>query len=218
MSQNRRPRGYSRVRDAMIRDLRRVDGTPSVVAGYLPGNAGRPKPHPGDEKFPFVKDPPDIEGPTRYIEAVELSQEGNVLNPIPLVADFADYLVLDQIDVGGWRLLTFFIEFFPDDATDPDGVLSIIPEQTLGDTDEWFPVGFVDGVVTPSTITGLCAASRESFAMDIRFNETESGVAQPSACRETLDFDVTTKHNMRLRVGDVASAASGLNLWYTLTR
>lgn len=219
MSQNRRSRAYSRVRDALIRDLRQSDGTPSVVAGYLPGNAGRPKPHPGDEKFPFVKDPPDTEGPVRYIEPVTFTNEGTVENPIPRVTDFADYLTLQAIDVAPFRLLKLFIEFFPaDNGGANDGMLAIVPEQSLGDQDEWFPAGVVEGVITPTGITGYAGGERRTFSTQLMFNSPGSGVVVPASIRETLDFDVTTSAQFRLLVGDTLQTRSGLNLWYQLNR
>jgi len=218
MTQGRRARDYSRKRDAAIRNLRRGDGTPTVVAGYLPGNAGRPRAHPGDEKFPFVKDPPDTEGPVRYIEPVAFTLEATVENPIPLAAAFADYLTLPSIDVAPFRLLTLFIDYFPGDGVGPlDGVLSVVPETTRGDSDEWFPAGVVDGALVQST-TVPCGAYRETFATELRFNQTNSGIVVPASCRETLDFDVTTKANFRFQVADVVIATSGLNLWYALNR
>jgi hypothetical protein len=219
MTQGRRARDYSRKRDAAIRNLRRGDGTPTVVAGYLPGNAGRPRAHPGDEKFPFVKDPPDTEGPVRYIEPVVLSG-GVVQNPIPHVTTFDEYLVLKSIDVAPFRLLTLFIEFFPEDnGGNDDGTLSIVPEQSLGDQEEWFPAGVVDGELTPSTLGGTFAsAERRTFATQLLFNRPGSMVVAPDSIRETLDFDVTTKANFRFLVGDTLQTVSGLNLWYTLNR
>ncbi len=212
MSQGRRARDFSKRRDAQVRELRRGDGVPTVVAGYLPGGGGRPRPHPGDEKFPFVKDVPDVEGPVRYIEPA-LFTDDTIDNPIPLVGAQADYLTLAAIDTGGIRLLTLFIEYFPGTIA---SILSILPQGELDDdSDEWFPFGVVDGAIVAST-TVDCGGARKTFATELQFDA--AGIVVPASCREALVFDVSTHRDVRFLVGDTVSALSGLNLHYTLMR
>lgn len=213
MSQNRRGRDIATRADEAVRGLRRGNGTPNIVGGYLVSPSGRAQANPGDEKFPYIKDPPDIEGPVRYITPTQLNGEGGVDNPIPLVAVFDDFLILDLIDVAETRILTLFQAYYPGAA---DASLSIVPEVQRDDnTGDWYSAGVVDGTITASTFVPG-GGVRTTYATELA--SPAAGLTSPDSIKKALSFDVGDHRTFRLRVGDTVSAFSGLDLFYSLMR
>ena len=217
MSTSRRNQDYRRIRDAQVAEVRRGSSESVEPMGYSPGGAARSRPIPGDEKFPFFKDVPDVEGPYRLGAITEI--DDGVVNPIPQVAVAADLSILETIDVRGIRLLTCFFEYFPDDGQliiVPDG-MTYEPEDldASAGQEQWFPIGVVDPVLTVvgPLLTG--GGFRYVYSTELRING--AGLDFSTPIRLTAVFDVAPYREMRLRVGDTGAAA-GLNILYSLER
>jgi hypothetical protein len=212
MSQDRRDRDFSDLRDVDVRGLRRDTANPAVV-GYSPSSGGRPKVWPGDEKFPFIKDPPDIEGPIQYKTPTTFSIEATVSNPIPLVTELDDYLVLDLVDVKAWRLFTLYMTYFPGNGD--TGVLSLVPRAEREDNSgDMYPVGVVDGTLTATALIPG-GGRRATYATEL--STAAAGISAPASIKKTLVFDVSTFSKFQILAGDEVEG-SGLNLFYTLMR
>lgn len=206
----RNPEDYLTEAEAAEAEVRRGSDDNFVVSGYSALD-GKGLPVPGDRKFPFVKDPPDVERAVQYLENVQFTGEGNVQNPIPLVAAPGDYAIGDPIDVGGRRLLMLWIEYYRAGS----GVLSLVPEGSI-DEAGFYPIGLVDSALTTPSILPA-GAWRETHPTELRLG-TGATTSPTVPVRQTLVFDVGVYKNFRFRYGDVASGASGLNLYYTLMR
>jgi hypothetical protein len=165
---------------------------------------------PGDELYPFVKDPPAIEGPYRY-------RDDAVAGNLPLVAAVANYNVGFDIDTAGFRVLTLWLRYLPGGAT---GVLSLVPQARLDDEEEgnlYFDTGVVDptlDITGPPAPIPLGGAFRNARSTEIRY----PGLGGAAAHTLTLSFDVNNYETYRFLMGDVVLATSQLDAWYLLER
>lgn len=220
MTNRRRLRDHVQNADLAIDRLRQGDGTQSTVTAYKP-LGGRPKAVPGDERFPFFKDVSDILEPVRYLEPVELDGNNVVQNPLPVIADQSDFLNGPVVDVAGYRLVTFYLQYFAD-----NGSLIVVPEARIdlpeasasnNVSTEFFPIGVIDPsltVVSPPVILP-CGGSRHMYATELRMD----GLGMPTTdpCKLSVVFDVAPYLDFRLRVG-VTAGTAGLNAFHTLQR
>jgi hypothetical protein len=218
MSRNRRDQDFRRLGDARAADIRRGGEGAVEPVGYSPGGGSRTKAIPGDEKFPFFKDVPDVVGPYRAIELAELLADV-VQNPLPQVAAEGDLLALDPIDVRGIRLLTTFVEYYGDGGElilVPDG-LTYEPEDGATGTGQelWYPIGVIDPTLTTVGAVLVGGGFRRFYATELRMDGT--ALTPAAAARATLVFDVAPYREIRFRVGDTVATA-GLNLLYSLER
>ena len=241
MTQSRRDADFRQLQDAQVGKVRRADGRPLVVTGYSPGgDALKARPMPGDQKFPFVKDPPDVTGPFRLTPPVDIDTSGApfvVLNPIPgppFVADQvgAQLQVLGPIDVRGIELITLFLEYY---ATDPQGAatpeLILIPQVLLErppatpplgvagpPRSDFFPIGVVDPtLVTPGTFLP-CYARRITYASELNIDGAGAAFTTQGPCQQALIFEVSVYNEIQFLVGDAGVTDSGLDAFYTLER
>lgn len=220
MTTNRRRVDHVREQDAAIDNLRASgEGTPDVI-GYKPGSE-KARSWPGDDRFPFVKDPPDLLGPYRYIAPAQVLPS-SVSNPIPFIdADAANLLALDDIDVSGWRLLRLDITYY---QADPTGRLLLIidgrREATEGGDPQnpvltTVPVGVLDNtLLTQNLLPG--GNRRRVHASELVIDIPAGTLANPITT--SLTFGVEEHRTVRFRVGDLVVATSGLDLFYTLGR
>lgn len=207
--------------DAQEVALRRDSGDPVLPGGYAPGT-GPTRPIPGDQQFPFFKDPPATEAANRYIEKVVLAN-GVVQNPIPDVSmgTEADLAQGVAIDVRGRRLITFFLEFFPNGTPDS---LVIVPQVSISqpegppETFDWYNIGVVDPTLdaTPANVIVDCGARRLFYATELHMAPT-AGPATDSSCRAALVFDVSPYDVFRMLYGAMG-ADSGLNALFVRER
>ncbi len=165
---------------------------------------------PGDALYPFVKDPPTIEGPYRY-------RDEAVAGNLPLVAAVANYDVGFDIDTAGFRVLTFWARYTPGDAT---GILSILPQARIQDVEEggiYFDIGVVDptlDIAGPPAPIPPGGAFRNVRSTELRYPGLGGAVAHTS----TLSFDVNNYETFRFLTGDVVINTSSLDAWYLLER
>lgn len=206
--------GHTGRRDARIRATRQDDEREvASVSGYLIEGGGR-RAWRGDEAFPFVKDPPDIGAPIRYLRVED--------------ANYAPGIFVDgpRLDVGGYRLVSLFIDWQPAVV---DYELSILPETARSGSGGliWYPIGVVSPVlVVPDTISGLEGyAMREAFPSEIRLRPALgfSPPLPPSAKTQlVLNFDVSTYADFRFRFAETrptpASVNFTLDVHYVLQR
>jgi hypothetical protein len=212
----RRDADYSRSEDAQVRAVRRdaEDDQPIQVAGYVPGT-DRARAFPGDEKFPFVKDVPDVTGPDEYRKSVV---KASLVNPLPFAATLGDYETLPEIDIRGSRGLVLMGIYVPgsDLQLGGQGLLSVICEASLEPFapttpsllgEVWVPIGVVDPTLrTPAIQPGF--AYRNFFSSEFRLDPWVGYVAPPfptvPAVVFTLVFDVSWYRKVRFRVAELA--------------
>jgi hypothetical protein len=223
MSQQRRQADYRNLEEVDVTSTRRDDGRAFVVSGYSPGSAalgGRA--FPGDQKFPFVKDVPDVEGPIDLRDGYAIVDEVSVamVNPLPFAATAFDYETSPEIDVRGIRQVLVFLRYYAgvDEQLAGEGVLSVIPEAAFfpapaATEQQWMPIGVVNPVLNvPAIQPGF--AFRHVFSTELRLDPGYTGLApQPYTVGPfelTLAFDVGPYDVFRLRYADVVSNASTL--------
>jgi len=234
MSQNRRPQDFRRLEDAQVTQVRRGEAERSlVVTGYSPGgSAQHALPTPGDQKFPFVKDVPDVMGPLELRNG-EVDDTATVVNALPLVTD--PYLVPPDpgayerspiIDTRGIRVVTLVLDYFPGDNGQFAGLgeLSLILQERVQPIN---PTGTetaesqfrTTGVVDPTlNVPGLVQsyAMQRVYPRELRLapNFVPGGAAVPVALGIpvpiTLDFDVGRYDEIRFLWGDTVSAVASL--------
>jgi hypothetical protein len=173
----------------------RASEDPGVLVGYSDGAKGRA--WPGDGQFPFVKDPPDVSLPLRYLKS-------QVLTATTTVTDFVRG---DTLDVRGVSTLVVYVRVDPNNS---DGRLAIVPEaQLIGNdapSDVAFPVAVVDVTLTTPP-TGLVDSGYASRNLLQTFLTWDPGAEQSPA--PTLDgnfqtvfqLDVSSYQALRLAFG-----------------
>lgn len=230
MTQDRRLADYRQLEDVDAA-IRRENGQASLTVGYAPGGGAAPRAMPGDQKFPFVKDVPDVEGPI-WLRDGRISVPDPPLapfttDPLPFVATPADYETSPVLDVRGIRQVLVFLRYWAgldQEGQASIGVLSVVPQAAfepapqgatfpaVGDQ-EWMPLGVVDPALNlPAIAPGY--AYRRIYSTELRLDPgyTPAG-PQPYLVGPhelTLAFDVGPYDVFRLRYGDVVAATSSL--------
>jgi len=207
--------------EARVRSVRRdAENAENVTTvGYTPGS-DQTRAFPGDEKFPFVKDVPDVTGPTLYRKSIEsIGDEGlNLINPLPSASSLTSYETLSAVDVRGHRAFALFGIYFPavDQQTETGlGLLNIIAEASLepieasSSSTVWYPIGVVDPVLNaPAIAPGY--AYRRFFASEFRLDPW-AGYVPPAPFPPsgpvpfTLVFDVSWYREIRIRCAELVS-------------
>jgi hypothetical protein len=220
---------YTRLTEATARAVRRdaEDDQPVQVVGYVPGT-DRARAFPGDEKFPFVKDVPDVTGPDEYRKSKINSK--NLNNPIPLTVDLSGYEVLPEIDIRGSCGLvlmgTYYPNFIQQQQIGGQGLLTLICEAVLGPQpppttavgDElWKPIGVVNPtLVTPAIAPGY--AYRKFYSSEFRLDPWDGYPPPPfpfsPPVEFTLVFDVSWYRKVRFKVADLVTDNAYLDLSY----
>jgi hypothetical protein len=205
--------------DARTRAIRRdsEDDENLQPVAYVPGS-DKARAFPGDEKFPFVKDVPDVTGPIPYRQ----------LDSLPVATSLADYQILEAVDVRGHRAFALFGSYFVSlDEQGAGSVLSLVVEAALTPLEStgsaapvWFPIGVVDPTLnTPAIEPGF--AYRNFFASEFRLdpwiNITPPFIPPQEPRNFTLIFDVSWYRDLRVRCADLV-APSGLQLSYMRMR
>lgn len=218
--------------DAAVNNLRRRgDGAPTLM-GYKPGTNEAATPITGDDKFAYFKDTPDITVVYQLFGLVYLGDGPAILpdpnlpyasdSPTPDIDAFAE---LPHLDVRHARALAVFIEYFPN-----SGMLELIAEggirppgfRASGDPDrtiKWFPLGVLDSTLDPTPTTNLFlpgGAVRQVYSSELRWDGQALAIDQP--IRDVVVFDVSWYTDVRLRVADVITEDSGLNVWAVMGR
>lgn len=215
--------------DARVRSVRRdgEDDENLQPIAYVPGS-DKARAFPGDEKFPFVKDVPDVTGPTLYRKSFSIVEGVQVLSdPLPLATTLADYQILDPVDVRGHRAFALFGIYWPKAAQTGFGTLSLVVEAALSplestgpSTPVWFPIGVVDPTLNvPAIEPGF--AYRNFFSSEFRLDPW-AGLQPPFAPVAeryfTLIFDVSWYRDVRVRCADLVTDAAYLQLSYMRMR
>lgn len=220
---------YSSLDDAQVRSVRRdaEDDEQISTIGYVPGSQ-RARAFPGDDKFPFVKDVPDVVGPLEYRKSFVGT---GPTNPLPLATSVSQYDTGAAIDVRGQRTLVLMGAYLSGVslAGAAEGLLSVVceaslapftPSQTFGTLDVWFPIGVVDPTLTtPAIEPGF--AYRRFYSSEFRFDPLINQPAPhvgPVSSLWTLVFDVSGYRQIRFRTADLVSAAAFLDLRYYFQR
>lgn len=230
MSQKRRGADYRRLQDAQVGRVRRGDGERSLlITGYAPGgDALKGRPTPGDQKFPFFKDVPDVAGPyaLRETENGFGIAPGN-LNVLPQVSDpYADegdqgaYERSPLVDVRGIRQLVLVADYILGD--EGTGELSIIPQARLQPVrvtgneleDEQFrTIGVVDPtIVVPGVVQSY--GMRRCYPTELRIAPNYDPanplipvpIAPNTSVPVTLAFDVGIYDEFRFMWGELTGA------------
>lgn len=235
MSQKRRDADFNDLDDTQFRRTRDGEG-PRIPIGYKPGD-GRVRIFPGDEKFPYFKSPPDVEGEFSLRE-IELLSPNGPLDPdaaLPIVPTFE---TLAEIDVRGWCQLTLYIIYITGTTAlgNGSGRLTILPEAAVtqpfpsntsvqgGNNPTFFPIGVVDQALEiPGFQSGF--ARRNIFSAELTVDPFNGQANPPVLSTPTLmvfPFDVSTYTEFRFRVGelqnDVLSPGTQVALRYALQR
>jgi hypothetical protein len=213
MSGERRDEDFSTIEDARVRRVRRDGGQDDqgvTTIGYVPGSQ-RAQPFPGDDKFPFVKDVTDIEGPKFCRDGAVALDPGNpptIVNPLPQVTDPflpagtpGAYEISPEFDVRPYRQLMFVFSYFPGpSAPGPDpvlaaGLLSIVPEvqvmpftpQQAPNLSPWQPIGVVNPVLElPAVVPGF--GYRRVYSTELRFDGAFTG--PPPAVPQPVPYGI----------------------------
>jgi hypothetical protein len=223
MTQDRRFADYRQLEDVDAA-IRRENGQASLTVGYAPGGGAATKAVPGDQKFPYFKDVPDVEGPV-WLRDGFIANPGPPLqpitaNPLPLVVTADDYETSPVLDVRGIRQVLVFARYWSGLDGDPlsgVGVLSVVPQAAFEPSpevsQEWMPIGVVDPVLyTPAIEPGF--AFRRVYSTELRYDPGYTPLG-PQPYLEgphelTLVFDVGPYDVFRLRYGDLVTASSSL--------
>jgi len=234
MTQDRRNADFRNLQDAAISRVRRGDERPPDAMGYSPGgDALRAKAVPGDQKFPFFKDVPDVEGPFRLTSAVKTDggKPPVVANPIP-TAPFASpdwraaLASTELIDVRGVRLLNLVVLYYPssqnvvgDLILIPDAVFATPPEAAPGALSPT-PIGVVDPTLTTPGTFPQGFARRRTYASEFNFSAgAVLALDTDGPATETLVFDVAPYNEIRFYYGEgTPGGISGLELYFLLER
>ena len=234
MSQDRRKPDYRRLADAQVGNVRRDGGGRSIgVVGYSPGGNGlAAKAVPGDQKFPFFKDVPDVEGPIQLRDGL-VTAAAVVTNALPLVT--SPYLAEDAvggyersptIDVRGIRVATLVLDYYPGVSGQPPaalGELSLIFQHRI---DPFNPTGTetaesqfrTTGVVDPTlNVPGIVQsyAMQRVYPRELRLSPSFTAAGDVATALGTpapisLDFDVSRYDEIRWLWGDTVSAVGSL--------
>ena len=106
-----------------------AEGSPIVYRDRGDGT----RPFPGDETFPFVKDPPDVDRLVQIRQSFDPDGTvGSATNPLPTTSLITGYEQSPEIDVSGVRQLSLILRYFPS-AGVTASLLSVIPEARLTD-------------------------------------------------------------------------------------
>jgi hypothetical protein len=205
--------------DARVRSVRRdAENAENITTvGYVPGS-DQTRAFPGDEKFPFVKDVPDVTGPTLY-------RPLDKLNPAEV---FADYETLPSVDVRGHRAFALFGVYTPGQIQGVGtGLLSLVVEAALEpvtatapSVQTWYPIGVVDPTLNaPAIEPGF--AYRRFYASEFRLDPW-AGFTPPFPLSGpipfTLIYDVSWYRDVRVRCAELSAAATSLRLNYMRMR
>lgn len=227
----RRDEAFLRLDEVESRSVRRDGGddAPITQMGYSPGSQ-QARAIPGDAKFPFFKDPPDVSGPFEYRTSDVIPPAKTLTNPLPFVGGFGFGSPLDiyqngpAIDVRGISQLAAVLTYLPgtitmQEVTTGVGILSIIAEHALqpfeaSSVDEpyWVPIGVVNPILhTPAVVPGY--AYRDIFSSEFRW-QPFAGLVNPlpinTPLRQTLVFDVSSYQQFRFRFADLAAGGGEL--------
>lgn len=215
--------GFQRRGAATTRSLRR-DGDAASVMRYEDTD-GAPRPVIGDEDFPFVKDPPDIERFGALRLALDL--EAQTPNLLPAITTIADYEVSPVVDVEGWRQLNLFLTYhLGDNQGLGAGVLSLYLQ---GRHDRVSNKWVTTGVVDPTLVAAgpqLGSSPRYLYGSELRVDPTRvPGSAipappppSPAVVQLAVSFDVSIHTAVRFLWGDLAAADASLSAHYLLQR
>lgn len=208
----------------------RAEHSDGALVGYAPSAGVGTRAFPGDEDFPFVKDPPAVGQTVQWRHATKAHT-----SPAEPLALRATPESTYPVDVGGHRILDLTVRFYPVDqsGTLSEIVLGIFPEagivlppqshdapvgslSNITDDDQntiWVPIGVVDPVlrgmqpVLPGSDTSFhppCMAYRNIYATQLNLTGTAStSFATARPCMTTLAFDVTPYKKFRVKVAVV---------------
>lgn len=220
---------------AAVQRVRRESGDAdaAVIAYQDPGSGAQT--FPGDSKFPFVKDPPDVERLVRLRRSYDPDTQ-QTSNPIPTTTVLADFEASSPIDTTGFRELRLILGYFPQAVTVAQ--LSLIPEARIFDSnvpqasaavaDNFAPIGVVEPClfVTDTTTGDVSIADgyafRRFYQTELRFNpflNRDAPVAFTEPATLMLVFDVRTYRGFRFRFAELeGGVTSFLDLSYVLMR
>lgn len=233
MSRNdqNRDSDYMLKSEARVRSVRRDAESDEnlTTVGYVPGS-DQTRAFPGDEKFPFVKDVPDVTGPTLYRKSIDFTGGfSNLINPLPLASATYDYETLAEVDVRGHRAFALFGVYWP--AAEQgvgSGTLSLITEASLEPleaTGPNFPIYFPIGVVDPQLNVPAIEpgyAYRNFYSSEFRLDPWvgyQPPFPQVGPRQFTLIFDVSWYRDVRVRCADlVVDKGTFLQLSYMRMR
>lgn len=206
MSSSNRNYDYLPGDEAPFRRLR-TRAPDGIGVAYSPENDERARAWPGDAKFPFAMQPPDVEAPQVY-------RDRDVAGPLPLVVlgtgpvDLAaNYEVLPELDVRGSRLLVMYVTYAPSGAS----ALSLVPQAGLQHkgSAEWYSVGVVDPTLDVMTsVQPINYGFRNMVLSELRVPSSGAG----DVANVVASFDVSSFATFRLLVGDTAVADATLGL------
>jgi len=210
------PKSNERAATLRARGLRVEDPTTATPVTYDPGSGQPPRAWPGDEASPFVAVPATFDAPTLTYSSSAANLAGPVVYPADSVT-WGDLIggvgtVLADLDVTGFRLLTFFIElrvrlpsFFPLPST-----IAIFPTARLpvhgrlGTSTEddsevsYFSVPVIDPTVRTSLYTNSgvsidpLVGARNVFPAQLTLPIRNASVEQRTEVMTyTLPFDVS---------------------------
>ena len=210
---------------AQVRHMRQGGEATSVV-GYV-DDGGAPRAIRGDESFPYVKDPPDIE---RFSILRRKTLPDGSPNGLPTVATLGSYEISPEVDVSGWRILNLFLSYRQGAQTTEggsSGALSFYMQGMHSRADggaggglgsrTWLPIG----VVNPALVTGgltanqADAAARYLYPAEFRIDPRklpDSATYQPAITGNgntidmALSFDVSMYTRVRFLWGDLFGA------------
>lgn len=215
----RRDQQFTGLEQLPSRNVRREagDDEPITPIGYVPGS-DKARPFPGDEDFPYVKDPTDVRGPFELLDGTPplVDQQS------PTLADYAETVA---IDVRGQRTLVLVLAYTPSNSGGVGtGTLSLLPQARLeampGDAAAWATIGVVDPTLNTPAI-GQSYAYRNVYATELRldpFVGLTPPYPAPALITMTLVFDVSGYREFRFRYADLLGATSTLKLDYYLQR
>lgn len=221
MTGSKKTMGYTREADARVRDIRRGPGQSAGLMGYQPGGAQGPRPFPGDVRFPYVMQPPDLDETTFY-------KEGELpLVQVATVDTVSSLAVLPSIDVRGWRSLALHIDVDAEPSTFLAGYQAAIvpqasytveavqplPNKPVPFEDTWRCVGVLDATLhtggslssltPPLPLMPLLFALRNAHMTQINLPVGIQAVASqpPLPFATTLVFDVSPYARYRFLAG-----------------
>jgi len=186
---------------------------------------GAPRSVVGDEDFPFIKDPPDIErfGAIRSVKNVA----ANTLNFLPRIAVFNDYEISPEVDVEGWRQLNLFLTYLMGNSQgNGNGILSLyLQGKHDAVNNKWVTTGVVDPTLVASgPQTG--SSPRYLYGSELRIDPTRVPGSvipgppppAPAVVQLAVSFDVSIHTSVRFLWGDLVAADAALDAHYLLQR
>lgn len=183
--------------DSRVSRVRRDDNEGIPIVGYR--GLGVDRSWPGDDVFPFVKDPPESSELVDYLEEQALAE-------LPATPTFLNYTQGPVIDVGGVVALSLWV-CYTESAESNVGGLSIIPvarhTPIQGQAAIQFPVGVIDSTLSiPGTITGL--AARDVFQTELKWDAGAQQSPPPTVTGENclvVNFDVAPYNEFQFLLG-----------------